>query len=235
MKSTICFGPRYDVERLRADLKTAEQQGQAHLHWSTKEHDGGWSAIPLMSVEGKVDPESLRLGAGRYDKTPILKHCPYFEEIIDSFQCPKHRVRLMRLEPGTNIHEHTDPGDSWALGQVRIHIPIVTHDEVYFYVDGERIMMKPGEMWYCDFSRPHRVANKSPIGRVHLVLDLTVNPWLRQMFPAESLAERLGNWRYWVKFYGRETVYRLGRASGLGKVRRWLRGRVTPGQLAPKG
>ena len=226
MKSTICFGPRYDIERLLADLKVAEEQGQAHLHWSTKEHDGGWSAIPLMSVDGKVDPDSLRLAKGEYVKTPILKHCRYFEEIIDSFQCPRQRVRLMRLESGTNIHEHRDLGDSWALGQVRIHIPIITHEEVYFYVDGERVMMRPGELWYCDFSRPHRVANRSPIARVHLVLDLTVNPWLRQMFPAETLRERLGNWWYWGSFHSTETLRRLAHAAGLGKVRRFLKRRL---------
>jgi hypothetical protein len=226
MKSTICFGPRYDVERLRADLQVAEQQGRAHLHWSTKEHDGGWSAIPLVSLDGKEDAEALRSGKGRYVKTPILKHCPYFEEIIDSFQCPRQRVRLMRLESGTNIHEHRDLGDSWALGQVRIHIPIITHEEVYFYVDGERVMMRPGELWYCDFSRPHRVANRSPIARVHLVLDLTVNPWLRQMFPAETLRERLGNWWYWGSFHSTETLRRLAHAAGLGKVRRFLKRRL---------
>ena len=229
MKSTICFGPRYDVERLRADLQVAEQQGRAHLHWSTKEHDGGWSAIPLVSLDGKEDAEALRSGKGRYVKTPILKHCPYFEEIIDSFQCPRQRVRLMRLESGTNIHEHRDLGDSWALGQVRIHIPIITHEEVYFYVDGERVMMRPGELWYCDFSRPHRVANRSPIARVHLVLDLTVNPWLRQMFPAETLRERLGNWWYWGSFHSTETLRRLAHAAGLGKVRRLLKRRLAAG------
>jgi hypothetical protein len=225
MQSTICFGKRYDVQRLLTDLKVAEHEGKSHLHWSTKEHDGGWSAIPLVAVDGRVDADALRLGEGRYDKTPILKHCPYFADIIDSFHCPTQRVRLMRLEPGTNIHEHRDLGDSWALGQVRFHIPLVTHDEVYFYVDGKRVMMRPGELWYCDFSRPHRVNNKSPVARVHLVLDLTVNPALRQMFPRESFSERLANWAYWARFHAHEILYRLARASGLGKLRRRLRGR----------
>ena len=38
----------------------AEQQGKAHLHWSTKEHDGGWSAIPLVSRDGNEDADALR-------------------------------------------------------------------------------------------------------------------------------------------------------------------------------
>src|SRR2546430_1622793 len=94
MNSTLCFCQRYDVDRLVADLRVAEQVGQAHLHFSTAEHDGGWKAIALVSMKGRVDPDSLRLQRGRYEKTPILKRCRYFEEIVDSFHCPRQRVRL---------------------------------------------------------------------------------------------------------------------------------------------
>src|SRR3990172_1788411 len=124
MKATYRLDRHFDVDRLLDDLKTAEATGIAHLHWSTKDHDGGWSAIPLVSPGGGIDAESLQYAKGRYEKTKILAQCPYLEEIVDSFDCPKQRVRLMRLEPGTNIHEHRDHGDSWALGKVRLHIPI---------------------------------------------------------------------------------------------------------------
>jgi hypothetical protein len=223
MRSSICFGCRYDVERLVADLKIAEQAGKAHLHFSTAEHDGGWSAIPLVSLGGGVEADSLRYQKGIYKKTPVLERCPYFEEIVESFRCRWQRIRLMRLEPGTNIHEHRDPGDSWALGQVRMHVPIITHDEVYFYLDGQRLIMQPGELWYCDFSRPHRVSNRSPIARVHLVLDLVANDWLRGMFPTESLAERVGNWVYWGRFHANEGLRYCARSAGFGKLRQRLR------------
>jgi len=213
MKSVLRFEQRYDVDRLLADLHAAEQFGRSHVHFG-KYHDGGWSAIPLVSPGGAVDASSLRHAAGAsYEKTPILRACPYFEEIVDSFRCPWLRVRLMRLEPGANILEHRDPGDSWALGQVRLHIPIVTHDEVYFYVDRQRVTMRPGELWYCDFSRPHSVANRGDVARVHFVLDLVANGWMREFFPRESVVEQVGNLAYRLRFYAtdglREALWTL--------------------------
>jgi hypothetical protein len=68
--------------------------------------------------------------------------------------------------------------------------------------------MHPGEIWYCDFSRWHWVENRSPIARVHLVCELVVNDWLRQLFPAESLSERIGNCVYRTKV---ETQWRAAR------------------------
>jgi len=227
MKTTICFGKKYDVDRLAIDLRAAEDAGHRHLHWS-KDHDGGWSAIPLVSIDGCMDADSLRFRPGAFKKTPILSHCPYFEEIVDSFKCVQKRIRLMRLEPGTNILRHTDPGDAWALGEVRFHIPIVTHDDVQFFVDGERLKMLPGELWFCDFSRPHWVHNRSPIARVHLVLDLSVNQWLRSMFPSESFAEQVSNRVYCAHYYSALAFRNAVSVMRLGKIRRLLFSPTSP-------
>src|SRR5262249_9428484 len=181
------------------------------------------SAIPLLSAGGRADADGLRPLPGDYAGTPILACCPFFAEIVDSFRCTKQRVRLMRLAAGANIHEHRDSGESWALGQVRLHIPVVTHEEVHFYLDGRRAGMRPGELWYCDFTRPHWVQNRSPIDRVHLVLDLKLNAWLRCLFPEETLAERVGNWVQRCRHHGWQTARVLTHATGLDTVRRLLR------------
>src|SRR5690606_34290625 len=103
-----------------------------------------------------------------------------------------------------------DLGEGWAMGKVRLHIPIVTHEEVYFYVDEQRVMMRPGELWYCDFTRPHRVHNKSDVARVHMVLDLRVDDWLRDFFPSEPLTDRVKNavqrTRYYSQYYARRAA-----------------------------
>jgi len=203
---------QYDPQRLVADLATAERFGQYFDHYNAYEGEshGGWKLIPLISRGGRIDPQSS-LDYGRYvkqaaagvdrkpppfEKTEILKQCPYFEEILDSLQCEKRRVRLLRLEPGARVRRHYDPGESWAGGRPRLHVPIVTHEDIYFYVDGQRVVMKPGEVWYCDFSRWHWVENRSPITRVHFMFELVVNDWLRQLFPRESRTERARNWIY---------------------------------------
>ncbi|MNR24994.1 Aspartyl/Asparaginyl beta-hydroxylase [compost metagenome] len=47
-----------------------------------------------------------------------------------------------------------------------------------FLVDGLQVPMHPGECWFLDLSRPHRVDNPGPGERVHLVLDCQPNDWL---------------------------------------------------------
>jgi hypothetical protein len=198
----------FDVQRLREDLETAERVGQRHMHF-TANHDGGWSGIALVSIDGRTDAESIRYGTGRYRPTPVLEHCPYFRQILSEFRCPKHQVRLLRLEAGKRILEHRDRVLTWPLGIARLHIPIITHEEVYFYLDGRRVQMAPGELWYCDFSRPHSVENRSPIARVHLVMDLEINPWLRSLFPDEPLAERLADQFAAARYYLRSPRHLL--------------------------
>ena len=51
MKTILRLGQHYDVSRLVADLAAAEHAGLYHTHW-TEYHDGGWSAIPLVSAAG---------------------------------------------------------------------------------------------------------------------------------------------------------------------------------------
>jgi hypothetical protein len=224
VKSVIQLPHHYDVSRLRADLEAALASGQQHENRGDY-HDGGWTAVALVAVGGATDARGLRWGGwdAPYQKTPVLAQCPYFEEIIDSFRCPTQRVRLLQLAPGKNIHEHRDDGDGWAIGKIRVHIPIVTHEDVYFYVDGQRVIMNPGELWYCDFTRPHRVHNRSPIGRVHMVLDLVVDDWLRAMFPPEPLVEQIRNWEQRARYRGRVAAYRLARSPAVKRARQRLK------------
>lgn len=225
MKPVIRFECRYDVNRLVADLHAAEQEVAFRPNIAGY-HDGGWKAIPLVSKDGSLEAEpfvSHTVQKATYAKTPVLAKCPYFNEIIDGFLCPTNQVRLLRLEPGAKIHRHHDPEEAWAFGYgVRLHIPIITHDDVQFYVKGQRIYMRPGELWYCDFGHYHSVHNSSPIARVHMVLDLELNDWLRAMFPRERWPDHVANWVYRRRHRLEKTMLRWGRAAGLGRVRRAL-------------
>jgi quercetin dioxygenase-like cupin family protein len=190
--------------------------------------DSVWDLLMPAALLPKLDEavltgylEGLRWAGwdANYEKTPILAACPYLEEIVDEFECPKERVRLLRLEPGKNINTHTDLGDGWAMGKVRLHIPIITNPEVYFYVDDERVIMNPGELWYCDFTHPHRVHNRGDQARVHLVLDLRVNDWLRDFFPAEPLRDKVKNAVQLGRYRARYFVDRALRAPALAPLR----------------
>ena len=102
----------------------------------------------------------------------------------------------MRMVPGTNIEEHVDT-QGWYNGIARMHYPIITHDEVYIFVDGKRVKMNEGEMWYMDVTKPHKLRNDSDVVRVHLVIDLVLNKFVRDFFPAQTLYDT------WAIFYRR--------------------------------
>jgi aspartyl/asparaginyl beta-hydroxylase (cupin superfamily) len=125
--------------------------------------------------------------------TPLLDHCPYFAEVMRTFRCPLRTVRLMRLASGSAIKEHTDVDLAFEDGMVRIHIPVVTTDQVEFVLNGSRVAMEAGSAWYLRLSDPHRVVNNGPMDRVHLVVDGFVNDWIAHVFEAAMAGTRVVN------------------------------------------
>ena len=92
-------------------------------------------------------------------------------------------MRLLKLAPGSNIKEHSDYNLSYEDGEVRVHIPIQTNQEVEFAVAGQPLPLSEGDCWYINFNLPHRIHNRGVTDRVHLVIDCGLNEWLRGMFP----------------------------------------------------
>ena len=148
-----------------------------------RHYDGEWSGAALRSIggaPGNIMPDAHN-GAG-FGETPLLARCPYFREVLTTFHCPLFAVRLLRLHAGSSIAEHIDHALDFDDGEVRIHIPIVTSDEVKFYLDGSRLVMAPGECWYTNVNLPHSVDNHGATDRIHLVVDCRVDDWLRGVF-----------------------------------------------------
>ena len=185
----LAFDPQAlqeDLERLPTDDWVA--------HFNAQYYDGDWSGLPLRSVAGRPaglypDPAA----AEPYADTAVLERCPSLRQVIDSFRCELRSVRLLRLGPGAAIHEHRDYGLGYELGEVRIHVPLTTSPDVEFLLDGERVQMSAGEVWYLDLSLPHAVTNRGASERVHLVIDCVVNPWLdAQLAAAVGPLDRQG-------------------------------------------
>ena len=93
----------------------------------------------------------------------------------------------MKLHAGAEIREHRDHDLCFEDGEVRFHVPVVSSPDVYFYLDGERVVMDEGECWYLNLSLPHRVLNQGATDRVHLVIDCKVNAWVETVFAAQAL------------------------------------------------
>ncbi|MCE9670467.1 aspartyl/asparaginyl beta-hydroxylase domain-containing protein [Myxococcus stipitatus] len=152
-------------------------------HFNTRFYEGEWSGVPLRSVggmEGRMYPDPTAREA--YADTPVLARCPALRRALARFQCPIGSARLLKLAAGANIREHTDYNLAFEDGEVRLHVPILTHPDVVFVLAGERVPMRAGECWYLNFNLRHRVDNAGDTDRVHLVLDCGVDDWLRDLF-----------------------------------------------------
>jgi hypothetical protein len=53
---------------------------------------------------------------------------------------------------------------------------------VEFFLEGERLQLEEGLCYYVNVSLRHRVINRGPRARVHLVIDAKVNDWVRALF-----------------------------------------------------
>ncbi len=170
----------FDSARMQAACETIVAT-QWLDHFNTTAYDGGWSCIPLRSVDGRLE-HIMPVAGAAYRDTVVLAACPYLRQVLAAFACETTSVRLMALAPGACIKEHRDAGAAFEDGVARLHVPVVTAPEVVFRIDGEAVHFSQGDTWYLNASCQHGVKNGSARTRVHLMLDCIVNPWLEQLF-----------------------------------------------------
>ena len=152
-------------------------------HYQVKHYEGEWSAIPLRSIGGKVDDIIVSPAENPvYRDSIFLQSSPYLQKVLQAFKCPLQAVRLLKLNAGSIIKEHRDADLNFERGEIRLHIPVCTHNDVKFFLDEEQMELKAGECWYMNFNLPHSINNKSCINRVHLVIDAVVNDWVIALF-----------------------------------------------------
>ena len=178
----------YDVARLHADL--AALQHIQPVAQPGPYHAGEWKGISLRSIGGRQDTMPSMAGLETYQDTEALGRTPYLKEILDSIACPKEVVRILTLPPGGHIQNHFDYQTNFQFGLIRLHVPIVTHPDVEFVVADQRCHWKEGELWYADFSKFHWVKNNSPITRIHMVMDIQINDFILDLFPADFVERR---------------------------------------------
>lgn len=169
---------QFDSAKLQADVaKVADDEWIRHFNQGY--YEGNWSVAALRSIGGRTkqiypDPHAKE----PFADTEILSRCAYVREILDALECEKEAVRFMLLGAGSKIREHRDYFLGIEEGSARLHIPVITNENVEFYLADERVKMQTGELWYLDFSQKHRVENNGSADRIHLVIDCLTNDWL---------------------------------------------------------
>jgi hypothetical protein len=177
----------FDVALLQQDVNNLSNSDWL-AHYQTLHYEGEWSAIPLRSINGNADSIIISpTENAEYANTIFLNQSPYLQNVLSHFKCPLQAVRLLKLNAGAIIKEHNDADLCFEKGEIRLHIPIVTHANVEFYLQDERMLTNEGECWYMNFNLPHRITNNSDINRIHLVVDAVVNDWVNQLFTSDAI------------------------------------------------
>lgn len=171
------------MARLQQDLAATEHF--ARVPQFGVYHDGQWTGLSLCSEGG--DAFTTKTGivpTGQpFAYTEVIRHTPYFRELLDGLDCPKRSVRLLHLPPGARIERHSDPPLSFQHGILRLHVPVRTHPDLVFVINDHRCVWAAGELWWGNFTLPHYVYNESPINRVHMVIDVEINAFVLSLFP----------------------------------------------------
>jgi len=173
---------RFDAARLQADLALVQPE-EWSPHYNEGDYGGVWRGAALRSTTGTTNHLVVKGPDARpFVDTPLLDRCACFREVLNSFPCPLRSVRLLGLAPNSFIREHCDNALDYEDGEIRIHIPIQTNPGVEFYLCGERLLLEEGGCYYVNVNLPHRASNRGSAERVHLVIDATVDGWVRELF-----------------------------------------------------
>ena len=105
---------------------------------------------------------------------------PFTDFITRHYDGDGFIVRLVfaRLDAHGAIPPHSD-GLYSLLKCHRLHVPIVTNDKVGFWVGGQEINMREGEMWEINNATLHAVYNRSDLSRIHMIIDWVPTSTLR--------------------------------------------------------
>lgn len=170
----------FDTKAMQAEIVQLGHQWQEHFN--AFYYEGSWTAIALRSPGGShtnITPD-LMTDAG-YQDTSLMPYFPSVKQLLAGLDCPVMSVRFLRLQAGAIIKQHRDNELAFEKGEARLHFPVITNQQVLFYIENERIPLQEGESWYINANLPHRVSNEGPTDRIHLVVDCKVNNWLAQI------------------------------------------------------
>jgi hypothetical protein len=86
------------------------------------------------------------------------------------------RIVITRLEPGRKILPHSDVVGEYAKYYTRFHLVLQGLPGSLFNCGDETVVMQTGELWWFDASAEHSVVNNSKDDRLHMLVDVRIDP-----------------------------------------------------------
>lgn len=177
-----------ELEQLQQEMLLLAAQPWCK-HVNQRDYQGDWDVLPLRCAAEHQKAHPILQSFSIANQTiwqdlPALQQSPVLHKFIQNLPCEVKSVRLMRLQPGAVIKPHKDEGLAAELGEARLHLPLQSDEELYFYVAGHRVPMQPGELWYINANETHWVEHKGQHARINLVIDCVANAWLSEQITA---------------------------------------------------
>jgi hypothetical protein len=176
----------YDAATMAAEVAAAGEAVLASPQ-AGPYHNGKWMRLGLVGPSGDYDRSYFGKGE-KPAKTEVLKAMPTVEAMLDSLPGEVASAIVSKMEPGAYLRWHRDSQHSVDLGEIRLHLPVVTSPDAVIEIGHHKFMMTPGDLWYGDFSFPHRVWNRGTAPRIHLMVGLRADDRSRTLFSEAYLA-----------------------------------------------
>lgn len=198
----------FDSKKLEQDLRHILEKKWVS-HFNTDGYKGSWKSVALYSQDGDSSKITVASNTDEVNlkETDIIEGCRYLKNVLSTFKCPFLSVRLLKLAPNSYIKPHKDYNLGYEDGCFRLHIPILTNNNVDFILDNNYIKMKAGECWYTNVNYMHSVSNKGETSRIHLVIDGKRNSWSDDLF--FSLASKESFLTKQSVEYSKETIKKI--------------------------
>lgn len=180
----------FDADALARDLAALTAQPWTP-HFVAANYAGDWAVLPLRIPQGSAALHPILRATSTpattaWEDSALLAGCPAFAAVIAAFGPSVGAARLMRLTPGSAIHEHRDPDLAPEHGFVRLHVPVATDAGVDFRLNGTRVTMAVGDAWYLRLADRHAVTHRGTRDRVHLVIDAAVDDRIAALLLASA-------------------------------------------------
>ena len=114
---------------------------------------------------------------GTFGFVPALKHrIPFIRSLVGRIQglfrsSDFGSVYVSRMGPGGRVGAHTDNGPYYR-NYHRCQVCLQAEPETVFTCGGERLVMRPGEIWVFDNTRMHSVEHDGERERIAMVVDV---------------------------------------------------------------
>lgn len=174
------FHGNFDIKNIKSAISNFNDEWKINTYrqesYSVHQNTQSYTIFDVSTEWVASDPYLVVKKSNNEDLINLIM--PIINKLEEIHEGRVGKVLFIDLPPIKDVLPHTDKRDYLNMAR-RHHIPIITNDNVNFYVNGESINMKEGECWEINNSLMHSVDNQGTTNRVHLMIDIMPEKFLK--------------------------------------------------------